>query len=186
MRHTTRRQLEQPCLTPALQFPLPALCRASLRRYYMLAASCAWIRWHYCTQGCEKHCALHLHSTRLQEQSPWGAHITTIWQLSSPPACCSHLNTAAHLMLKPLLAWDKTSEVWSKQWLHQNVTSSDFQHLKFTISNEKAGFYKSSLKNLRSSFPELGEWCHAGSRKQSSRKKSLIRETDRQQQHWSW
>lgn len=178
MRHTTRRQLEPPCLTPAPQFHAAALCRASLRRYYMLVASCVHITWHYCTQGCEKHNALHLHSTRLQEQSPWGDHIPTIRQLSSLSACCSHLHMAAHLMLKPLLAWSKSSDAWNKQCLHQNATSSDFQHLKFTISIKKAGFYKSSLQILRSSFPELHEWCYACSRKQSSMKKSLIRMTD--------
>lgn len=172
MRHTTRRQLEPPCLTPALQFYLPALHRASLGRQYVLVASCAQITQRYCTQGCEKHCALHLHSTRLQEQAPWRDHISTIQQLSSLSASCSHLHNAAHLILKPLLAWGKNLEVWSKQCLHQNVTSSDFQHLKFTISIEKAGFYKSSLQILKFSFPELHEWCYACSRKQRSMKKS--------------
>lgn len=76
------------------------------------------------------------------------------------------------------LSWGKNFEAWSKQCLHQNVTSSDFQHLKFTVSIEKAGFYKSSLQILRSSFPELCEWCYACSRKQSSMNKSLIREIE--------
>lgn len=106
------------------------------------------------------------------KSKPHGEIISTIQQLSSLSASCSHLHNAAHLILKPLLAWGKNLEVWSKQCLHQNVTSSDFQHLKFTISIEKAGFYKSSLQILKFSCPELHEWCYACSRKQRSMKKS--------------
>lgn len=68
------------------------------------------------------------------------------------PAILS-LSVAAHLILKLLLAWAK--KYGANRSLHQYITSSYFQQLKFITSIKEAGFYKSNLQMMRSSFCEL-------------------------------
>lgn len=116
MAHTARRQAESPCPTLAPQFChhyLPPPCWGSPRKHHVLAVSWTQTMQDYCTQVCEKHRALHPHSTQLQKQTPWEDHIPTVWYLPSLSACYS-------LPLCSSPPYSQTSlgvgqKVWSKQ-----------------------------------------------------------------------
>lgn len=119
MTHTTRRQLELPCPTPAPQFchhyPPPP-CRASLRRHYMLV-SYVQTTWDYCTWGCGKHCALAPAQHKTAGANPMGRPHSCCRQLPLLSACSSYPRMAAHLILRLLLVSGKSFEVWSKRTL---------------------------------------------------------------------